>query len=189
MTTKQQKTHWPNNGLVLVITLILFSLGIVSCSKFSREKRSVVQTDSISNDSTSTTENRSVNVDSSLVRTGGAGYEAFEADRGRIVTGGIVLLYNVDSIQNYQGRLRYFTNKSDDGELVDIPLIGEVADDGGLIFKGKLDNVLYSLHIKNTRGNLTDETRDASYDAVFTKGNVSERIYLCFEHCGEEYVD
>ncbi len=40
MTTKQLKTHWPNNGLGLVITLILFSLGIVSCSKFSREKRS-----------------------------------------------------------------------------------------------------------------------------------------------------
>lgn len=118
MTTKQLKTHWPNNGLGLVITLILFSLVIVSCSKFSREKRSVVQTDSISNDSTSTAENRSVNVDSSLVRTGGAGYEAFEADRGRIVTGGIVLVYNVDSIQNCQGRLRYFINKYPLAELI-----------------------------------------------------------------------
>ena len=132
------------------------------------------------------TKQKKVKVDLSLVRTGGYDYYASEEENGREIIGGIALAYNVDSTQNCQGTLSYYPNKAD-YDSFDIPVIGEVADDGGLIFKGKLDNVSYSLHIKNTHGALSEETLGAAYDAVFTKGNESRAIFLGFEHCGEAY--
>lgn len=116
---------------------------------------------------------KKVTVDPSLVRIGGMGYSVFEEENGREVTGGISLMYDVDSTRTNQGSMRYYPNKNktDFENQFDIPVIGEVADDGGLIFKGSLDNVAYSLHILNTHETLNDDTYLNSYEAVFTRGN------------------
>ena len=105
--------------------------------------------DSIYKDSVtqlSDTEHAKVTVDPSLVRTGGMGYSVFEEENGRTVTRGISLIYNVDSTQTYQGLMCYCSNKNetDYENIYEIPVIGEVANDGGLIFKGSLDNGNYS---------------------------------------------
>ncbi len=172
---------------IAILCIVVVSFCILG-NKFESNKYA---NDSISQDSviqTSATEQKKVTVDPSLVRTGGYDYYASEKENGREVIGGIVLVYNVDSAQNSQGTLRYCLNGADNDSF-DIPVVGEVADDGGLIFKGKLDNVLYSLHIKNTHGTLSEETLGAAYDAVFTKGNESRPIFLSFEHCGEAYEE
>lgn len=172
---------------IAILCIVVVSFCILG-NKFESNKYA---NDSISQDSviqTSATEQKKVTVDPSLVRTGGYDYYASEKEIGREVIGGIVLVYNVDSAQNSQGTLRYYLNGADNDSF-DIPVVGEVADDGGLIFKGKLDNVLYSLHIKNTHGTLSEETLSAAYDAVFTKGNESRPIFLSFEHCGEAYEE
>ncbi len=172
---------------IAILCIVVVSFCILG-NKFESNKYA---NDSISQDSviqTSATEQKKVTVDPSLVRTGGYDYYASEKENGREVIGGIVLVYNVDSAQNSQGTLRYYLNGADNDSF-DIPVVGEVADDGGLIFKGKLDNVLYSLHIKNTHGTLSEETLSAAYDAVFTKGNESRPIFLSFEHCGEAYEE
>lgn len=147
--------------------------------------------DSISKDSVtqlSDTEHAKVTVDPSLVRTGGMGYSVFEEENGRTVTRGISLIYNVDSTQTYQGLMCYCSNKNetDYENIYEIPVIGEVANDGGLIFKGSLNNVAYSLHILNTHGTLNDDTYLNSYEAVFARGNKSRKIFIGFEHWGEE---
>lgn len=147
--------------------------------------------DSISKDSVtqlSDTEHAKVTVDTSLVRIGGMGYSVFEEENGRTVTRGISLIYNVDSTQTYQGLMCYCSNKNetDYENIYEIPVIGEVANDGGLIFKGSLDNVAYSLHILNTHGTLNDDTYLNSYEAVFARGNKSRKIFIGFEHWGEE---
>lgn len=172
---------------IAILCIVVVSFCILG-NKFESNKYA---NDSISQDSviqTSATEQKKVTVGPSLVRTGGYDYYASEKENGREVIGGIVLVYNVDSAQNSQGTLRYYLNGADNDSF-DIPVVGEVADDGGLIFKGKLDNVLYSLHIKNTHGTLSEETLGAAYDAVFTKGNESRPIFLSFEHCGEAYEE
>ena len=128
--------------------------------------------DSISKDSvmrTSDTEHTKVTVDPSLVRTGDMGYSFCEEENGREVRGGINMMYNVDSTQTYQGSMRYYPTKGDYENYLDITMIGEVADDGGLIFKGSLDNVAYTLHILNTHGTLNDDTYLNSYEAVFAR--------------------
>ena len=144
--------------------------------------------DSISKDSvmrTSDTEHTKVTVDPSLVRTGDMGYSFCEEENGREVRGGINMMYNVDSTQTYQGSMRYYPTKDDYENYLDITMIGEVADDGGLIFKGSLDNVAYTLHILNTHGTLNDDTYLNSYEAVFTRGNKSRKIFIGFEHWGD----
>lgn len=144
--------------------------------------------DSISKDSvmrTSDTEHTKVTVDPSLVRTGDMGYSFCEEENGREVRGGINMMYNVDSTQTYQGSMRYYPIKGDYENYLDITMIGEVADDGGLIFKGSLDNVAYTLHILNTHGTLNDDTYLNSYEAVFTRGNKSRKIFIGFEHWGD----
>ena len=144
--------------------------------------------DSISKDSvmrTSDTEHTKVTVDPSLVRTGDMGYSFCEEENGREVRGGINMMYNVDSTQTYQGSMRYYPTKGDYENYLDITMIGEVADDGGLIFKGSLDNVAYTLHILNTHGTLNDDTYLNSYEAVFTRGNKSRKIFIGFEHWGD----
>ena len=144
--------------------------------------------DSISKDSVtqlSDTENTKVTVDPSLVRTGDMGYSFCEEENGREVRGGINMMYNVDSTQTYQGSMRYYPTKGDYENYLDITMIGEVADDGGLIFKGSLDNVAYTLHILNTHGTLNDDTYLNSYEAVFTRGNKSRKIFIGFEHWGD----
>lgn len=144
--------------------------------------------DSISKDSvmrTSDTEHTKVTVDPSLVRTGDMGYSFCEEENGREVRGGINMMYNVDSTQTYQGSMRYYPTKGDYENYLDITMIGEVADDGGLIFKGRLDNVAYTLHILNTHGTLNDDTYLNSYEAVFTRGNKSRKIFIGFEHWGD----
>ena len=143
--------------------------------------------DSISKDSVmrmSDTEHTKVTVDPSLVRTGDMGYSFCEEENGREVRGGINMMYNVDSTQTYQGSMRYYPTKGDYENYLDITMIGEVADDGGLIFKGSLDNVAYTLHILNTHGTLNDDTYLNSYEAVFTRGNKSRKIFIGFEHWG-----
>lgn len=147
--------------------------------------------DSISKDSVtqlSDTEHTKVTVDPSLVRIGGMGYSVFEEENGRTVTRGISLIYNVDSTETYQGLMCYCStkNETDYENIYEIPVIGEVANDGGLIFKGSLDNVAYSLHILNTHGTLNDDTYLNSYEAVFARGNKSRKIFIGFEHWGEE---
>lgn len=144
--------------------------------------------DSISKDSVmrmSDTEHTKVTVDPSLVRTGDMGYSFCEEENGREVRGGINMMYNVDSTQTYQGSMRYYPTKGDYENYLDITMIGEVADDGGLIFKGSLDNVAYTLHILNTHGTLNDDTYLNSYEAVFTRGNKSRKIFIGFEHWGD----
>lgn len=144
--------------------------------------------DSISKDSvmrTSDTEHTKVTVDPSLVRTGDMGYSFCEEENGREVRGGINMMYNVDITQTYQGSMRYYPTKGDYENYLDITMIGEVADDGGLIFKGSLDNVAYTLHILNTHGTLNDDTYLNSYEAVFTRGNKSRKIFIGFEHWGD----
>ena len=144
--------------------------------------------DSISKDSvmrTSDTEHTKVTVDPSLIRTGDMGYSFCEEENGREVRGGINMMYNVDSTQTYQGSMRYYPTKGDYENYLDITMMGEVADDGGLIFKGSLDNVAYTLHILNTHGTLNDDTYLNSYEAVFTRGNKSRKIFIGFEHWGD----
>ncbi len=179
------------NAAIRIGTVLLLCIDAILLFYFGRNTKNNNQfaNDSISKDSVMqpfATKQKKVKVDLSLVRTGGHDYYASEEENGREIIGGITLAYNVDSTQNCQGTLSYYPNKAD-YDSFDIPVIGEVADDGGLIFKGKLDNVSYSLHIKNTHGALSEETLGAAYDAVFTKGNESRAIFLGFEHCGEAY--
>lgn len=179
------------NAAIRIGTVLLLCIDAILLFYFGRNTKNNNQfaNDSISKDSVMqpfATKQKKVKVDLSLVRTGGYDYYASEEENGREIIGGIALAYNVDSTQNCQGTLSYYPNKAD-YDSFDIPVIGEVADDGGLIFKGKLDNVSYSLHIKNTHGALSEETLGAAYDAVFTKGNESRAIFLGFEHCGEAY--
>ena len=179
------------NAAIRIGTVLLLCIDAILLFYFGRNTKNNNQfaNDSISKDSVMqpfATKQKKVKVDLSLVRTGGHDYYASEEENGREIIGGITLAYNVDSTQNCQGTLSYYPNKAD-YDSFDIPVIGEVADDGGLIFKGKLDNVSYSLHIKNTHGALSEETLGAAYDAVFTKGNKSRAIFLGFEHCGEAY--
>lgn len=179
------------NAAICIGTILIFCTAAILLFYFGRNTKNNNQfaNDSISKDSVMqpfATKQKKVKVDLSLVRTGRHDYYASEEENGREIIGGITLAYNVDSTQNCQGTLSYYPNKAD-YDSFDIPVIGEVADDGGLIFKGKLDNVSYSLHIKNTHGALSEETLGAAYDAVFTKGNESRAIFLGFEHCGEAY--
>ena len=179
------------NAAICIGTILIFCTAAILLFYFGRNTKNNNQfaNYSIPQDSVMqpfATKQKKVKVDLSLVRTGGHDYYASEEENGREIIGGITLAYNVDSTQNCQGTLSYYPNKAD-YDSFDIPVIGEVADDGGLIFKGKLDNVSYSLHIKNTHGALSEETLGAAYDAVFTKGNESRAIFLGFEHCGEAY--
>ncbi len=181
------------NAAIRIGTVLLLCIDAILLFYFGRNTKDNNQfaNDSISKDSvmrTSDTEHTKVTVDPSLVRTGGMGYSVFEEENGREVTRGISLIYNVDSTRTYQGLMCYCSNKNetDYENIYEIPVIGEVANDGGLIFKGSLDNVTYSLHILNTHGTLNDDTYLNSYEAVFARGNKSRKIFIGFEHWGEE---
>ena len=181
------------NAAIRIGTVLLLCIDAILLFYFGRNTKDNNQfaNDSISKDSvmrTSDTEHTKVTVDPSLVRTGGMGYSVFEEENGREVTRGISLIYNVDSTRTYQGLMCYCSNKiePDYENIYEIPVIGEVANDGGLIFKGSLDNVTYSLHILNTHGTLNDDTYLNSYEAVFARGNKSRKIFIGFEHWGEE---
>ena len=181
------------NAAIRIGTVLLLCIAAILLFYFGRNTKNNNQfaNDSISKDSVtqlSDTEHAKVTVDPSLVRTGGMGYSVFEEENGRTVTRGISLIYNVDSTQTYQGLMCYCSNKNetDYENIYEIPVIGEVANDGGLIFKGSLNNVAYSLHILNTHGTLNDDTYLNSYEAVFARGNKSRKIIIGFEHWGEE---
>lgn len=179
------------NAAIRIGTVLLLCIDAILLFYFVKNTKDSNQfaNDSISKDSvmrTSDTEHAKVTVDPSLVRIGGMGYSVFEEENGREVRGGINMMYNVDSTQTYQGSMRYYPTKGDYENYLDITMIGEVADDGGLIFKGSLDNVVYSLHILNTHGTLNDDTYLNSYEAVFARGNKSRKIFIGFEHWGEE---
>ncbi len=188
MTTKQQKTHWPNNGLGLVITLAFLSIGIVSCSKFSREKRSVVQTDSMSRDSifTTPTEREVVKVDPALVRNGDMGYRLYESNASSEGVGYNQVEFNYfiehGKCTNYSGTL-YYPNEKNPDEKYEIEVLGDVADDGGLVFKGKLDNVLYVIHIKNTHNSAG--LNEQKHEVEITVGGKMRNVYMIFENAGE----
>lgn len=181
------------NAAICIGTVLLLCIAAILLFYFGRNTKNNNQfaNDNISKDSVtqlSDTEHTKVTVDPSLVRTGGMGYSVFEEENGRTVTRGISLIYNVDSTQTYQGLMCYCSNKNetDYENIYEIPVIGEVANDGGLIFKGSLDNIAYSLHILNTHGTLNDDTYLNSYEAVFARGNKSRKIFIGFEHWGEE---
>lgn len=181
------------NAAICIGTVLLLCIDAILLFYFGRNTKNNNQfaNDSISKDSVtqlSDTEHAKVTVDTSLVRIGGMGYSVFEEENGRTVTRGISLIYNVDRTQTYQGLMCYCSNKNetDYENIYEIPVIGEVANDGGLIFKGSLDNVAYSLHILNTHGTLNDDTYLNSYEAVFARGNKSRKIFIGFEHWGEE---
>lgn len=178
------------NIVAISIGIAILCIVVVSfCILGNKIESNKYANDSISQDSAmqpSVAETRKVTVDSSLVVIGGMGYSVFEVESGREVTNGINLWYNVDSAKNCEGSIRYYPDKNDCDNYYDIPVVGEVAIDGGLIFKWHRDNVPYSLHIKNTHGTLNYETNNNSYDAVFTKGNEAKNIFVSFEHCGEE---
>lgn len=172
-------------GVVSILCIVAVSFCILG-NKFESNKSA---NDSIPQDSVTqpfVVEQEKVTVDPSLVKEYGMGYYASEVDGGREVRNGIVLVYNVDSAKNCEGSIRYYPDKNDDYNYYDTPVVGEVASDGGLIFKWNRDNVPYSLHIKNTHGTLNFETNNNSYDAVFTKGGKPKSIFVSFEHCGEE---
>ena len=181
------------NAAICIGTVLLLCIDAILLFYFGRNTKNNNQfaNDSISKDRVmrpSNTKLSKVIVDTSLVRIGGMGYSVFEEENGREVTRGISLIYNVDSTQTYQGLMCYCSNKNetDYENIYEIPVIGEVANDGGLIFKGSLDNVTYSLHILNTHGTLNDDTYLNSYEAVFARGNKSRKIFIGFEHWGEE---
>lgn len=179
------------NAAIRIGTVLLLCIDAILLFYFGRNTKNNNQfaNDRISKDSvmrTSDTEHTKVTVDPSLVRIGGMGYSFCEEENGREVRGGINMMYNVDSTQTYQGSMRYYPTKGDYENYLDITMIGEVADDGGLIFKGSLDNVAYTLHILNTHGTLNDDTYLNSYEAVFARGNKSRKIFIGFEHWGEE---
>lgn len=179
------------NAAIRIGTVLLLCIDAILLFYFGRNTKNNNQfaNDRISKDSvmrTSDTEHTKVTVDPSLVRIGGMGYSFCEEESGREVRGGINMMYNVDSTQTYQGSMRYYPTKGDYENYLDITMIGEVADDGGLIFKGSLDNVAYTLHILNTHGTLNDDTYLNSYEAVFARGNKSRKIFIGFEHWGEE---
>lgn len=178
------------NAAIRIGTVLLLCIDAILLFYFGRNTKNNNQfaNDSISKDSvmrTSDTDHTKVTVDPSLVRIGDMGYSFCEEENGREVRGGINMMYNVDSTQTYQGSMRYYPTKGDYENYLDITMIGEVADDGGLIFKGSLDNVAYSLHILNTHGTLNDDTYLNSYEAVFTRGNKSRKIFIGFEHWGD----
>lgn len=189
MITKQQKTPWRNKGVVLAVALAFLSTGIVSCSKFSKEKRSVAQTDSISRDSivATPTEKEAVKVDPSLVRSGDMGYSLYESNGNDEGVGNnqVELNYVIEhgKCTNYSGTLFYPNEKNPD-EKYEIGVLGEVADDGGLIFSGKLDNTRYAIHIKNTHNSAAFGNQQR-YDAEMTVGGQTRNIFMMFEHAGE----
>lgn len=181
------------NAAIRIGTVLLLCIAAILLFYFGRNTKNNNQfaNDSISKDRVmrpSNTKLSKVTVDTSLVRIGGMGYSVFEEENGRTVTRGISLIYNVDSTQTYQGLMCYCStkNETDYENIYEIPVIGEVANDGGVIFKGSLDNVAYSLHILNTHGTLNDDTYLNSYEAVFARGNKSRKIFIGFEHWGEE---
>ena len=152
MTTKLQKTYWAGKGLVLATTLTFLSMGIVSCSKFSKGSDGNIQNDSTALDSAVTKENKNISVDPALVRNGDMGYSLYESNGNDEGVGNnqVVLNYFIEhgKCTNYCGTLFYPNEKNPD-EKYEIEVLGDVADDGGLAFRGKLDNVLYTIHIKN----------------------------------------
>lgn len=143
-----------------------------------------IQQDSIAAQTTNA-EQEQVQVDPSLSRRGDMGYSVYETDGGREVQNGVQLMYYIDE-NTYQGTLYDSSVRDENNDGIELPVIGEVAKDGGLIFTGKLDNVAYSFHIKNTHGTLDWGTHNASYESEYTKGSKTRTLYVSFEHCGED---
>lgn len=143
-----------------------------------------IQQDSIAAQTTNA-EQEQVQVDPSLSRRGYMGYSVYETDGGREVQNGVQLMYYIDE-NTYQGTLYDSSVRDENNDGIELPVIGEVAKDCGLIFTGKLDNVAYSFHIKNTHGTLDWGTHNASYESEYTKGSKTRTLYVSFEHCGED---
>lgn len=143
-----------------------------------------IQQDSIAAQTTNA-EQEQVQVDPSLSRRGDMGYSVYETDGGREVQNGVQLMYYIDE-NTYQGTLYDSSVRDENNDGIELPVIGEVAKDCGLIFTGKLDNVAYSFHIKNTHGTLDWGTHNASYESEYTKGSKTRTLYVSFEHCGED---
>ena len=145
-----------------------------------------IQQDSIAAQTTNAEqEQEQVQVDPSLSRRGDMGYSVYETDGGREVQNGVQLMYYIDE-NTYQGTLYDSSVRDENNDGIELPVIGEVAKDSGLIFTGKLDNVAYSFHIKNTHGTLDWGTHNASYESEYTKGSKTRTLYVSFEHCGED---
>lgn len=189
MIVKQQKRKIADK---LVITFALFAflnLGTTSCSKLVRWGGATVQNDSVSSDSivASNAVKEKVSVDPSLVKNGDLGYSLYEQNGNEEGVGNnqVQLIYTIEhgKCTNYCGTL-YYPNKKNPDEKHEIEVLGEAADDGGLVFKGKLDNVLYAIHIKNTH-NTASGGNMQKHEVEMTVGNKTRTIYMIFENAGE----
>ncbi len=170
---------------VIMLVFLLCAGGTTSCSKFM--KVDADQNDSTALDSTATAVKETVKVDPSLVKGGDMGYLLYESNNSDDGIGNdqIVLRYTIEhgKCTNYCGTLSYPNKKTPDDKH-EIEVLGEVAEDGGLTFSGKLDNVLYSLHIKNTHNTASVENGQR-HEAEMTVGDKTRTVYMKFEQAGD----
>ena len=175
--------------IALCFLVFLVSLGgTSSCSKFSKGTDGAIQNASTALDSAVTKENKNIGVDPALVRNGDMGYSLYESngngnDEG-VGNNQVVLNYVIEhgKCTNYCGTLFYPNEKNPD-EKDEIEVLGEVADDGGLTFCGKLDNVLYTIHIKNTHNSVGLNMH--KHEVEITVGEKKRDIYMIFENAGQ----
>lgn len=169
-----------------ILTFLVGLGGTTSCSKHSKGADGAILNDSIALDSTVTKENKNVKVDPALVRDKGIEYILYESSGNE--DDAVRLVYTIEhdkKCTNYCGTL-YYPNKKDTSWDYEIGMLGEVADDGGLVFKGKLDNVLYVIHIKNTH-NTASSDNDQKHEVELTVGDKKRIIYMKFDNAGDSF--
>lgn len=188
-TQSKRKLFWAIAAALVTIACVAIAVFCLTGNGKNNADTNSSPNDSIQQDSvaaqTTNAEQEQVQVDPSLSRRGDMEYSVYETDGGREVQNGVQLMYYIDE-NTYQGTLYDSNVRDENNNGIELPVIGEVAKDGGLIFTGKLDNVAYSFHIKNTHGTLDWGTHNASYESEYTKGNKTRTLYVSFEHCGED---
>lgn len=188
-TQSKRKLFWAIVAALVTIECVAIAVFCLTGNGKNNVDTNSSPNDSIQQDSiaaqTTNAEQEQVQVDPSLSRRGDMGYSVYETDGGREVQNGVQLMYYIDK-NTYQGTLYDSSVRDENNDGIELPVIGEVAKDGGLIFTGKLDNVAYSFHIKNTHGTLDWGTHNASYESEYTKGSKTRTLYVSFEHCGED---
>ena len=166
-TQSKRKLFWAIVAALVTIACVAIAVFCLTGNGKNNVDTNSSPNDSIQQDSiaaqTTNAEQEQVHVDPSLSRRGDMGYSVYETDGGREVQNGVQLMYYIDE-NTYQGTLYDSSVRDENNDGIELPVIGEVAKDGGLIFTGKLDNVAYSFHIKNTHGTLDWGTHNASYE-------------------------
>ena len=185
----QQRILIPKESVQITLCILAFlvCLGVTtSCSKFPKGSDGNIQNDSTALDSAVTKENKNISVDPALVRNGDMGYSLYESNGNDEGVGNnqVVLNYFIEhgKCTNYCGTLFYPNEKNPD-EKYEIEVLGDVADDGGLAFRGKLDNVLYTIHIKNTHNSAGLNMQ--KHEVEITVGEKKRNIYMIFENAGQ----